>query len=71
MTGTSGRKRVKADDISKYVLPIPDKSLLEKFEKSVGGYFDKMTLNTKENEQLSDLRDWLLPMLMNGQVKVK
>ena len=24
-----------------------------------------------ENEQLSSIRDFLLPMLMNGQVKVK
>ncbi|MBT3756835.1 MAG: restriction endonuclease subunit S, partial [Candidatus Cloacimonetes bacterium] len=25
----------------------------------------------KQNQQLTELRDWLLPMLMNGQVKVK
>jgi type I restriction enzyme S subunit len=26
--------------------------------------------NANENRQLSSLRDWLLPMLMNGQVRV-
>lgn len=26
--------------------------------------------NLKQNQQLSQLRDWLLPMLMNGQVSV-
>lgn len=26
--------------------------------------------NEAENEQLSELRDWLLPMLMNGQITV-
>ena len=26
--------------------------------------------NTKENQQLAQLRDWLLPLLMNGQVTV-
>lgn len=31
----------------------------------------KITSNRKENQELSTLRDWLLPMLMNGQVKVK
>lgn len=31
---------------------------------------DKITTNRVENQQLSSLRDWLLPMLMNGQVKV-
>jgi len=25
----------------------------------------------KENQKLTELRDWLIPMLMNGQVKVK
>ena len=26
--------------------------------------------NTKENQQLAQLRDWLLPLLMNSQVTV-
>jgi len=30
----------------------------------------KIANNEQENQQLSSLRDWLLPMLMNGQVKV-
>jgi type I restriction enzyme S subunit len=31
---------------------------------------DKMMLNRLQNETLSSLRDWLLPMIMNGQVTV-
>ena len=27
-------------------------------------------INLKENQELASLRDWLLPMLMNGQVTV-
>ena len=34
-------------------------------------FFVKLKLNLKQNQELSALRDWLLPMLMNGQVKVK
>jgi type I restriction enzyme S subunit len=30
----------------------------------------KKQKNLKENQKLVELRDWLLPMLMNGQVKV-
>jgi type I restriction enzyme S subunit len=30
----------------------------------------KRELNLAENQKLTELRDWLLPMLMNGQVKV-
>jgi putative hsdS len=33
---------------------------------------DKQQLNLiEENKQLTQLRDWLLPMLMNGQMKVE
>ncbi|MES2380781.1 MAG: hypothetical protein V4538_07055 [Bacteroidota bacterium] len=28
------------------------------------------SINEQENQQLSSLRDWLLPMLINGQVTV-
>jgi type I restriction enzyme S subunit len=31
----------------------------------------KKDLIIKENQKLSELRDWILPMLMNGQVSVK
>lgn len=30
----------------------------------------KMAVNTVGNQQLAQLRDWLLPLLMNGQVTV-
>tara|TARA_B100000949_G_C14273363_1_gene448421 strand:- start:1564 stop:1716 length:153 start_codon:yes stop_codon:yes gene_type:complete len=32
--------------------------------------FKKINLIQKENQKLAAVRDWLLPMLMNGQVKV-
>lgn len=71
MTGTSGRKRVNYKALELYEMPIPDEVLLRKFEGKIIPLFEKMTTNTKENEVLSKLRDWLLPMLMNGQVTVK
>ncbi len=34
--------------------------------------FYKLILNNhKQNQELAKLRDWLLPMLMNGQVMVE
>ncbi|EGQ9764265.1 hypothetical protein FWP46_17590 [Vibrio alginolyticus] len=71
MTGTSGRKRIDAKVLETYSLAIPPKELLERFEEVVNAFFEKMTANSIENDELSDLRDWLLPMLMNGQVTVK
>ena len=71
MTGTSGRKRVNYSTLASYKMPIPDEELLKIFEKIINPFFERMTTNTKENEELSKLRNWLLPMLMNGQVTVK
>jgi type I restriction enzyme S subunit len=32
---------------------------------------NRIYMTAKENKKLAELRDWILPMLMNGQVKVK
>lgn len=72
MTGTSGRRRVSASDIGEYKLAIPnDLTLFSSFNKLVMPKLKLMTSNTKENDALSKSRDWLLPMLMNGQVTIK
>lgn len=70
MTGTSGRKRVDANELAKFQLPVPPDDLLKKYGDLVDPYFQKMTSNSKQNHELASLRDWLLPMLMNGQVTV-
>jgi type I restriction enzyme S subunit len=70
MTGTSGRKRIDANTLETFSLPLPQEEILLRYEQMVGACFNKMTINTKENQQLAQLRDWLLPLLMNGQVTV-
>lgn len=52
----------------KVVLPKPD--IAEEFMNRVEPIFFKQDLLEKENELLTQLRDWLLPLLMNGQVTV-
>lgn len=49
---------------------IPRQSELEAFNKQVVPMFNIISENTRENQQLSTLRDWLLPMLMNGQATI-
>ncbi len=44
---------------------------INKFENTTKPIFKKLTLIKLENQKLTELRDWLLPMLMNGQVTVK
>ncbi len=71
MTGTSGRKRIEASVLKAFPLPIPSGESLAAFEQICEPMFQKMTLNEKETQELTQLRDWLLPMLMNGQVTVQ
>lgn len=42
-----------------------------RFEKIISPLYQQVGINKNESKKLIDLRDWLLPMLMNGQVKVK
>ncbi|MCP3176948.1 restriction endonuclease subunit S [Desulfuromonas sp. KJ2020] len=71
MTGTSGRKRIDAGTLETFSLPLPPKELLLQYEKTAASLLKRMTNNAQENQHLTQLRDWLLPMLMNGQVTVE
>lgn len=49
---------------------IPESNILNKFEKQVLPIEKKIEACEIENRELTKLRDWLLPMLMNGQATV-
>ena len=49
---------------------VPTSDLIELFTEKVSSGYEKNCNNLFENQKLTELRDWLLPMLMNGQVKV-
>lgn len=51
-------------------IALPPVELTEKLEKIIAPIFEKIMVNKVESQTLTELRDWLLPMLMNGQVKV-
>ena len=59
-----------SNDIELTKLAIPKGEVIEMFAAVVEPAFEKIANNTKENQQLAQLRDWLLPFLMNGQVTV-
>ena len=59
------------DDFSSINIIHPRKDILERFNDTLDSSIEKILLNSKENNKLRNLRDWLLPMLMNGQVKIK
>jgi len=50
---------------------LPAFYVTDSFTKTVAGIFSRQDKLELENQQLIALRDWLLPLLMNGQVTVK
>lgn len=48
----------------------PKSDVVAKFYEIVKPIHAKKQMNLLENQKLTELRDWLLPMLMNGQVTV-
>lgn len=69
---TSGIKNLLFDGfVNSYNVPVPNNELVEKFNKTAHSVEVKKQANLKEIQHLTQLRDWLLPMLMNGQITVK
>ncbi|HHD57204.1 MAG TPA: restriction endonuclease subunit S, partial [Desulfobulbaceae bacterium] len=58
------------NDLHSLPLAYPSNELLEEYDKIVSRYNKMVFVRSMENQQLAQLRDWLLPMLMNGQVTV-
>lgn len=68
---TTGIKNLLFDDFcAQYHIVAPDETVLQKFHEVVSPIFDKIQQYNIENDELTKLRDWLLPMLMNGQATV-
>ncbi len=59
------------DDLFSLKLVYPKDDILKKYNQSVFKYNQIILNYHKQNQQLTELRDWLFPMLMNGQVTVK
>lgn len=69
---TTGIKNLLFDDFCvQYRIVAPDETVLQKFHEIVSPIFDKIQQYNIENDELAKLRDWLLPMLMNGQATVE
>ena len=59
------------DDLYSLQLVYPPNELLMRFDQSVKSFDREIKNRSRQNQGLTQLRDWLLPMLMNGQVKVE
>lgn len=53
---------------TRLISPAPE--IVSGFCRVVSPIFERIEVSQRENIELSQFRDWLLPMLMNGQVRV-
>ncbi len=71
-TGTSIPYAKWNDSLENYLIGVPKTDyILILFNKIVNPILEKFKVQNKQTQQLTELRDWLLPMLMNGQVTVR
>ena len=71
-SSTGSRKRMQPDLCLDFMIPYPDDDrIIHSYCSITNPVLQKVSESLKENQQLASLRDFLLPMLMNGQVKVK
>lgn len=57
--------------IENILVILPCKKIILDFKNLIQPMFSIIKKNNQENSELEKLRDWLLPMLMNGQVTIK
>ena len=69
-TGSSQKNLSPIDAVDSFSF-IPKENILKKFNKKTNPIYKKNIENLQQIERLQSLRDWLLPMLMNGQVSVE
>lgn len=69
---TTGIKNLMFDDfINSIFFAYPKEEILTKFQNICEIYYDKIQKSLLENQELAALRDFLLPLLINGQVGFK
>ena len=59
------------DDLHSLQVVCPEPGLLKRYDDIVSEYNKMIFTRSLENQDLTKLRDWLLPLLMNGQITVK
>lgn len=62
---------ITTDHLEQSRIALPPSEIIQAFSKIVAPIHEKIGHCQKENRELTKLRDWLLPMLMNGQAAVE
>ncbi|MHA0106867.1 restriction endonuclease subunit S [Klebsiella pneumoniae] len=67
----SVQQQLTVPQISEMSILYPIEKLLNIYTKRIWPLIKKIELIKEQNSELQQLRDWLLPLLMNGQVTIK
>ncbi len=70
MTGTSGRQRVPFSALSHFLIAEPPNDVLEAFGDLVNPMVERSTASYVESRKLAEIRDYLLPRLFSGELRV-
>lgn len=70
MEGSSGRQRVNVDHLQEFTIGKPTDEVIQQFNEYLESIESKLIYNSKKIQTLEQLRDTLLPKLMNGEVRV-
>ncbi|WP_427453588.1 restriction endonuclease subunit S [Litorimonas sp. WD9-15] len=66
----SAQPQITRTNLAPIKICLPKANVLESYNRIINPSFEKRNDNLLENQKLSKLRDWLLPMLMSGQITV-
>ena len=64
-------KNISQSVLTEMRISLPPQNVLLKFNTIIHSLLEQMKNVQKQNQELQSLRDWLLPMLMNGQISVE
>jgi type I restriction enzyme, S subunit len=64
-------KEISASTLKSIPICLPTNNVIKAYNTVIAPFFNKQIILENQNQKLIQLRNWLLPMLMNGQVTVK
>ncbi len=64
------QQHINKNNVNELEILLPDDSVMLKFKEMIGTIFKNISINCFESQNLSQIRDSLLPRLMSGKIRV-
>lgn len=71
LSNGSTQQSINKENISKIKLVIPNNNILKLYYELIYDSMKQISLNKRENQKLVELRDFLIPQLMSGNLEIK